>query len=63
MTEVDTETQLQRIERDIVVQKRLRRRKLAERRPITAEDAEIDKLVTQALAIRHTMRQQRDDRR
>jgi hypothetical protein len=59
MTEVDTETQLQRIERDIVVQKRLRRRKLAERRPITAEDAEIDKLVTQALAIRETMRQQR----
>ena len=60
MTEVDTETKLQRIERDIVVQKRLRRRHLAEHRPVTDEDAEIDKLAAQALAIRETMRQRRD---
>jgi hypothetical protein len=58
MTEV--ETKLQRIERDIVVQKRIRRRHIAERRPVIAEDAEIETLTAQALAIRETMRRQRE---
>lgn len=53
---IDAATRLQRIERDIVVQKRLRRQKLAEHRPVDAEDTEIENLAAQAISIRDKMR-------